>query len=271
MTALEAVACWLVCPVCGEAMSLTQRSLVCPARHTFDVARQGYVNLLGRAAPANADTADMAAARDRFLSAGHYAPITAALSAAVPDARRILEVGAGTGHHLAQVLENHPGATGLAADISVPASRRAARAHPRMAAVVADTWAPLPLADSSVDAVLCVFAPRNPSEFARVLRPGGVVVVVVPRPDHLRELREAHSLMDVGEDKVEGLVRSARGHLELVSTREVSHDLDLTAQEATDLVAMGPNAFHTTVSVPATRTTSSVTCAVLTPTGSWPR
>lgn len=271
MTALDSVVGWLGCPVCGAGLVVAGRSLICPDRHTFDVARQGYVNLLGRSAPANADTADMVAARDRFLSKGHYDPITDAVAAAVPNARRILEVGAGTGHHLARVLDQHPEARGLAADISVPACRRAARAHPRMAAVVSDTWAGLPLQGGAVDAVLCLFAPRNPAEFARVLTDGGVVVVVVPRPDHLKELREAHGLLDVGEDKMDSLVRSARGHLELVSSTDVSHGLDLTAAEATDLVAMGPNAFHTSVQVPATRTTSSVTCAVLAPVRSTPR
>lgn len=233
---------------------------MCSSRHTFDVARQGYVNLLGHAAPANADTAEMVAARDRFLSAGHYRPVTEAITAAVPHARHLLEVGAGTGHHLAGVLDHLPRAQGIAADISVPACRRAAKGHPRMASVVADTWAGLPFRDGCVDTVLCVFAPRNPSEFARVLSTGGTVVVVVPQPEHLLGLRRMHNLIDVGPDKVERLLASAERHLGHIGRTDVSYDLDLTEQEATDLVAMGPNAFHTSPTIPATRVHVSLSC-----------
>lgn len=238
------MATWLRCPVCGAPLHLEHRSLDCPGRHSFDVAKQGYVNLLGHGVPAHADTPEMVAARDRFLSAGHYDPITNAVAHAVRDARRILEVGAGTGHHLARVLDHTPSAQGMAADISVPACRRSAKAHPRMASVVADTWAGLPLLDGAVDTVLCIFAPRNPTEFARVLTAGGRVVVVLPRPDHLRELRATHGLLDIGEDKVERLTQSVRGHLEIISTFDVDFDASLTGAEVNDLIGMGPNAFH---------------------------
>lgn len=239
-------------------------SLVCESRHSFDMARAGYVNLLGRAAPGNADTTQMVAARDRFLGAGHYRPITEAVAALIPDAQRVVEVGAGTGHHLAGVLDQMPRARGLAADVSPAACRRAAKAHPRVASIVADTWAGLPLMENSVDAVLCIFAPRNCSEFARVLSDDGVVVVVLPQPDHLAELRRSHDLLDIGDSKVEKLLDAARGHLDLVSEAPLTTDLVLTQQEATDLVAMGPNAFHSSTAIPATGARSSVTCLTFT-------
>ncbi len=263
MTALGDVLTWLRCPLCHQPFDLVDSSLVCPSKHTYDVARQGYVNLLGRGAPANADTAEMVAARDRFLSAGHYQSITDAVAAAVPHAHRLVDVGAGPGHHLAGVLTQLSGARGLAVDVSVPACRRAARTHPRMASVVADTWAGLPMADGCVDAVLCIFAPRNPAEFARILSDDGVVVVVLPQPDHLAELRRSHALMDVGTAKLEKLVRASGDQLQLVSTTMVSRDLELTQQESTDLVAMGPNAFHATTTVPASRVRLSVACLTL--------
>ncbi len=263
MTALGDVTPWLRCPVCQQDLHFFGSHVACASRHSFDIARQGYLNLLGHAAPANADTADMVAARDRFLTAGHYKPITDEVAAAVPHARRLLEVGAGTGRHLAGVLEHRPLAHGVAADVSVPANRRAAKAHPRMASVVADTWAGLPLHDSSVDAILCIFAPRNLPEFARVLSDDGVVVIVMPQPDHLEELRHSHDLLDVGDAKVEKLMDSARGHLALVSTTSITHELELSEEQATDLVAMGPNAFHTSSTIPATRVTVSVVCITL--------
>ena len=267
MSALGEISPWLRCPVCHQELHSSDHQMACVSRHSFDIARQGYINLLGQAAPANADTALMVAARDRFLTAGHYQPITDAVAAAVPRARRLVEVGAGTGHHLAGVLEQLPEARGLAVDVSVPACRRAARAHPRLASVVADTWAGLPLRDNSVDAITCIFAPRNPSEFARVLSDNGVVVVVIPRPDHLLELREAHGLLNLGEDKKERLLQSTHGHLELVSSTDVSYGLSLSASDATDLVAMGPNAVHGRPAIAATRVAVSVTCVTLTNVG----
>ena len=112
---------WTRCPVCGEPLSAVDGALRCPARHSFDVARQGYVNLLGRAAPANADTAAMLDARARFLASGHYDPIADAVAGAARG-ERLAEVGAGTGFYLARVLDAHPEAEGLATDVSVAAA-----------------------------------------------------------------------------------------------------------------------------------------------------
>ena len=87
--------------------------------------------------------------------------------------------------------------------------------------------------------------------------------MVLPRPDHLQELRAAHGLLGVGENKVERLTQAARGHLEPVANTDIVYDLALTAAEGTDLVAMGPNAFHGRPDVGATRVRVSVTCVVL--------
>ena len=233
---------WLACPVCAATLAREGSALRCAAGHSFDVARQGYVNLLRRAAPENADTPEMLAARDRFLGAGHYAPIAAAVADLARGAGRIVEVGAGTGYYLAAALDAAPDAGGLATDVSPAAARRAARCHPRAAAVVADTWRRLPLPDGAVDLVLCVFAPRNPAEFARVLRPGGRAVVVVPGPGHLRELREGYGLLDVGEDKAERVRESFEGWG--FTQERLSYRLELSTAGVADAIAMGPNAFH---------------------------
>ena len=248
---------WLVCPRCGAPLSRRDGALVCPARHSFDIARQGYVNLLGHAAPANADTPAMVAARDRFLGGGHYAPIAAAVARGAAGARRILEVGAGTGHYLAAALDAAPDAEGLATDVSPAAARRAARCHPRAAAVVADTWAGLPLPDGAVDALLCVFAPRNPAEFDRLLAPTGRLVVAVPAAEHLGELRSRHGLLDVPGDKTAAI--AAAWPAWSADVEEVRYRLDLTGDQVADLIAMGPNAFHT---VPAAPEATGVTVAV---------
>ena len=239
MSALASVAYLLRCPHCRGPLQHDERTLACPAGHSFDVARQGYVNLLTHGQPKNADTPDMVAARERLLSAGHYRPITAAIADATGGRERILEVGAGTGHHLAAALPE--GAVGIAADISVAAAKRAARAHSKVAAIVADTWAELPLKDASMDALLCVFAPRNADEFRRVLAPGGSLVVVVPNPGHLAKIRRHHGLLGIDDDKLEHL---ARDFGEPDRRERVAYKLDLDADGVRDLVGMGPNAFH---------------------------
>lgn len=247
---LDTVLDLLRCPVCEGVLALDAGSVGCAQGHRYDLARQGYLNLLGRPAPANADTQDMVAARSRFLGAGHYAPVSDAVRDGVSEvlpvagAPRVLEVGAGTGHYAARLLDDLDG-RGVALDVSVAAARRAARAHPRLGAVVADVWTTLPLPDRSVDVVLAVFAPRHPSEFARVLPPGGVAVVVTPDPEHLAGLREELGLLDIEPAKQERLAASMPAELVPRTRRRVRFAVELDETAVGDLVAMGPNAFHT--------------------------
>ncbi|MEU6175398.1 putative RNA methyltransferase [Streptantibioticus parmotrematis] len=235
----------LVCPVCGDGLARRTGGLGCPAGHSFDLARQGYVNLLtGNARSGTADTPEMVAARSAFLTAGHYAPLTEAVArAAVQDAPgTVLDAGTGTGHYLAAVLDALPGARGLGLDISKFALRRAARAHPRARAAVWDVWRPLPVRTGAVDLVLNVFAPRNAAEFHRVLRPGGTLLVVTPGPDHLAELRAG--MLDVDADKDERLDRALSGHFRQAERVALEYPMTLTPAEAADAVGMGPSAHH---------------------------
>lgn len=246
---IDAVLDLLRCPLCGKPFALLERSVRCPTGHSFDLAKQGSLNLLGRAAPQHADTAAMVAARSRFLATGSYDAISDAVREVVADARvqvqppRVLEVGAGSGYYAARLLEQTRG-RGLALDISPYAARRAARAFPRLGAVVADVWAPLPVPDQALDVVLAVFAPRNPAEFARVLAPNGLVVVVTPEPAHLYELREALRLLEIEPGKGDRLAAAMPDELEPRTRRECRYRVHLGGATLVDLVAMGPNAFH---------------------------
>ncbi|MEA5650792.1 putative RNA methyltransferase, partial [Cutibacterium granulosum] len=135
---LQPVIDWLACPVCArqgcwQRLTADGTSLVCPHRHTIDVARQGYATMTAGPAGVNADTAGMLDARTRVLSSGLLDPVDDLLARRLHGAQRILEVGAGTGFHLAAVLDRLGApAQGLATDISPAAVRRAAVAHPRM-------------------------------------------------------------------------------------------------------------------------------------------
>jgi 23S rRNA (guanine745-N1)-methyltransferase len=244
----------LRCPLCRQVFTVDGSSVRCASGHRFDLARQGHLNLLGARPPAHADTPAMVAARERFLGGGAYAPVAEALvdaartglrtaRGAAPTTPSLLEVGAGTGYYTAALVEGL-GGRAVALDVSAAAARRAARAHPRVAAVVADAWAVLPLGDGVVDVVVSVFAPRNPAEFARVLRPDGVLVVVTPRPDHLQAVREVLGLLEIEPGKQERLATSLAEHFSPAAEVDVRFEDSWPRSVVVDLVAMGPNAFH---------------------------
>lgn len=232
----------LRCPVCTGALEEGEGVLRCAEGHSFDIARQGYVNLV----PGPGDSAEMVEARDAFLAAGHFARLSAALAeeAEGADESAIVDIGAGTGHHLARVLDAMPERMGLALDSSTPALRRAARSHPRAAAVGADAWKPLPLKDGIAAVILSVFAPRNPTEMARVLAPGGALLAVTPTTRHLFELVGPLGLLSVPEDKADRLDEQLGSHFALDERRSVEHSMFLNREEAAQLVRMGPSAWH---------------------------
>jgi SAM-dependent methyltransferase len=194
----------------------------------------------------------MVAARAAVQDAGHSEPLTAVLADEAstvegPESSEpvVLDVGAGTGHCLAAVLDRLPRARGIAVDASRDAARRAARAHPRIAAVRADIWQQIPLGDATVDLALCVFAPRNVNELVRVLRPDGALVVVTPAPEHLLELASLHTIT-VDPHKVERLNRQIGPGppLRAGQIRRISWTMTLTALEAEAVLRMGPAAKH---------------------------
>jgi 23S rRNA (guanine745-N1)-methyltransferase len=244
---LSDVVPYLRCPLCAGELSDDAGALRCTRGHSFDVARQGYVNLLVGSAPAGADTPEMVAARAEVFAAGHFEGLTEAVVQAGSGQGLVVDAGAGTGHYLAAVLAQEPaGLTkGLALDIAKPAARWAAKAHPRIGSAVCDVWRGLPVADACADVLLDVFAPRNPAEFHRVLRPDGRLVVVTPQPQHLTELVHGLGLlgMDPGKDERldSGLLGWFRGIGDTVHTSR--HDV--THADALRLAAMGPSAFHT--------------------------
>jgi 23S rRNA (guanine745-N1)-methyltransferase len=223
--------------------------LRCRAGHSFDVARQGYVNLV----PGRGDTTEMVAARAEFLDSGHYRQLDHALAgeaaqasreARAPAAGTVLDLGSGTAHHLAAVLDVLPDRLGLALDSSTAALRRAARAHPRAAAIGADTWKPLPLRDGAAAIALSVFAPREAGEIARVLAPGGALITVTPTTRHLYELVGPLGLLSVPDDKKDRLDAQLGSQFNLAARRTIEHSMFLARDEAAQIVRMGPSAWH---------------------------
>ena len=231
--------------------------LVSESGHSFDVAKQGYVTLApGAGLKHKGDSSEMVSARETFLSLGHFAPFVEAVTGAVQDALdanelpetaepMLLEVGAGTGYYLAHTLDSIAEARGVGLDISPHAAKHLAKCHPRVGAVVADVWERLPLQDDSIDAVSVVFAPRNPAEFQRILRPGGEVVVLTPDLGHLDELREPLGILGVEEGKIERMYEQAAGYLEQAGDPvDISYPMTLDRASIAAQVGMSPSARH---------------------------
>ncbi|GAA2028201.1 methyltransferase domain-containing protein [Catenulispora yoronensis] len=258
--------------------------ILCEEGHAFDVARPGYVSLLtGSGGAGTADTAAMVADRVDFLAAGHYAPIADLIAelareadARVPDDACVVDLGAGTGYYLARVLDSIESAAGesgtaprvgVALDISKHAARHAAKAHPRIGAIVADAWAGLPLRGRAASVVLNVFAPRNAREMRRVVHPAGRAVVVVPEPEHLGELIAEYGLMAVDERKGDRLREQFGGRFEVVDEVPLGRRLELSAREVAQVIGMGPNAWHAEVGrvVEGAEVTVAVRAYVLAP------
>ncbi len=227
---------YLRCPYCGGELLDAGGAVRCVSGHSFDVARQGYVDLSGGRRVVG-DSASMVAAREAFLAAGHFSVIADAVrTAASKGDGCVVEVGAGTGYYLVRARGSRDG---IALDSSRYAARRAARAG--LGAVVCDVWREFPVRDGVAAAVLCVFAPRNAGEMRRVLAPGGVIVVVTPTPRHLAGLVGPLGLVRVDERKPERLA-AALG--EPVREREIEAELHLSRDDVAALIGMGPSAHH---------------------------
>ncbi|MGD7706083.1 putative RNA methyltransferase [Microlunatus sp. Y2014] len=241
----------LRCPGCGTELAVTDRVLGCRTTHRYDIAKQGYVNLLSTPAGANADTAEMITAREGHLSRGHHDAVRELLVAR--SGAVVLDAGAGPGWYLAGLPDT---SRGLALDLSVAAARRAARVDARVGAVVCDLWGPLPVDSGVIDTVWCVFAPRNFDEYARVLRPGGELIMVIPGADHLHELVSAGLTIGVEpakEERLQEQLTAMTGPRRLVPRWREQFRTEAAADAAAvaDVIGMGPSAHH-----PTTRSTA---------------
>ena len=211
----------------------------------------------------------MLRARRVFLDRGHYAPLAEQISRTVEghlrqtpassprrhigDGREtvdILDSGCGEGYYLEQ-LQAHLAACmpnmqcrlwGL--DSSREAARLTARRCRAATVVVADCKDALPFSTGSLDVLIAIFAPRNPAEFARVLAPGGLLLIVVPDHDHLAELRDHVHLLSIEENKLQHVLDSLTGLFTAFDVRALKLALDLSPDDLSHLVTMSPSHRH---------------------------
>ncbi len=226
--------------------------------HSFDVAREGYVNLLRRhkKLPGTVgDAPEMLRARREFLARGFYEPLSDVVNemvaTAVADhpAPVIVDVGCGEGYYLrrlAQRLAGQPAAL-FGVDIAKTAVRLAAKGGGGYGRyLVADVNEQLPFADQSVHMLLNLFAPRHPAEFARLVTPGGLLLVVIPAPDHLQSLREQFALMGIQAEKEAHITAQFAGLFAAQPAQTVRFPLQLDTLSLSWLIQMMPGARHLT-------------------------
>jgi 23S rRNA (guanine745-N1)-methyltransferase len=231
----------LLCPVRGCHLALArpvgtekERRLLCPRGHSFDVARSGYINLLQpqeRRSKKPGDTAPAAAARRRLHDRGVTEPMLHAIAEliAASPADIVLDAGCGDGFYLGS-LARLRGFDAHGIDISTPAVDAAARRYPECEWIVANADRFVPYADSSFSGVLSITARMNSREFRRVLRPGGRLIVALPAPDDLIELRGA------GRDRVARTVETFARDFTLVDRRRATAAADLDAAAVHDVL-----------------------------------
>ena len=180
----------------------------------------------------------------------------------------IVDSGCGTGYYLTELLARRDDWRALALDVSVDAVAMAVRsagtraAGTRTAGVAADVWRALPVRDDTADVVLCVFAPRNAAEFARLLRPHGRLIVVTPGENHLVQLRESGRVIGMQSDKLAHLDDAVSGLFAVDDRRRLEYDVDLLPHEVRSLAGMGPSGHHGTAETPSDAGSARVTVAV---------
>ena len=235
----------LLCPVCGEPLNLADRQYVCPQKHSFDMARQGYVNLLTvqqKHSLNPGDTREQVLSRREFLEAGFYAPIADTLIETAKElglSGQILDVGCGEGYYssrLADALEAP--LTGL--DISKEAVRCAAAKYKGKQWLCA-TAAHIPVENGSVDLMTSLFALTLPEEFARVLKQGGYYFQVLAAEDHLLALKGI--IYDRLNFKEKNTVPELPG-FELVKSVPIRFSFTVEGQQIRNLFSMTPHVFR---------------------------
>ena len=235
----------LVCPVCGLQLNPVGKQYVCPQNHSFDVARQGYVNLLTvqqKHSLNPGDTREQVLSRREFLEAGYYAPIAEALIETAKElglSGQILDVGCGAGYYSAQ-LADALGAELTGLDISKEAVRCAAAKYKGKQWLCA-TAAHIPVEDGSVDLLTSLFALTLPEEFHRILKEGGYYFQVLAAEDHLLGLKRI--IYDRLNFKEKNTVPELPGFV-LHKSIPIRFDFTVEGAQVMNLFSMTPHVFR---------------------------
>lgn len=237
------------CPICQESMTLVESSLKCSNRHSFDLAKFGYVNLAPQIKQsANYDKENFQN-RQQILEAGFYQNILKGISdilATKPSAKTVLDIGCGEGFYSRKLQESHPDKAFYAFDISKDSVQIAAKSEPNWAVnwFVGDL-AQLPIKDTSMDILLDIFSPANYGEFRRVLSKDGILIKVIPTENHLKEIRQMVQEQLTNKDySNQDIKNHFQEHFSIQYSQIASLTKPITAEQRQALLSMTPLLFH---------------------------
>ena len=237
------------CPICQENLTLVETSFKCCNRHSFDLAKFGYINLEPQIKQsANYDKENFQN-RQQILEAGFYQAILEAVSDLLSNsknAKTILDIGCGEGFYSRKLQERHPDKTFYAFDISKDSVQIAAKSEPNWAVnwFVGDL-ARLPIKDASMDILLDIFSPANYGEFRRVLSKDGILIKVIPTKNHLKEIRQKVQDQLTNKDySNQDIKNHFQNNFTILSSKTASLTKPITAEQLQALLSMTPLLFH---------------------------
>lgn len=237
------------CPICQENLTLVESSLKCENRHSFDLAKFGYVNLAPQIKQsANYDKENFQN-RQQILEAGFYQTILDAISdliASSKTAKTILDIGCGEGFYSRKLQEVHPDKIFYAFDISKDSVQIAAKSEPNWAVnwFVGDLTQ-LPIKDASMNILLDIFSPANYGEFQRVLSKDGILIKVIPTENHLKEIRQiVQDQLTKKDYSNQDIKVHFQEYFSIQSIQAASLTKSITAEQRQALLSMTPLLFH---------------------------
>ena len=237
------------CPICQENLTLLETNFKCCNRHSFDLAKFGYVNLAPQIKQsANYDKENFQN-RQQILEAGFYQAILDAVSDLLASSKTtttILDIGCGEGFYSRKLQESHSEKTFYAFDISKDSVQIAAKSEPNWAVnwFVGDL-ARLPIKDASMDILLDIFSPANYGEFRRVLSKDGILIKVIPTENHLKEIRQKVQDQLTNKDySNQDIKNHFQEHFTILSSQTASLTKTITAEQLQALLSMTPLLFH---------------------------
>ncbi|BCP57955.1 rRNA (guanine-N1)-methyltransferase [Streptococcus parasuis] len=238
---------FFACPHCGQALGLDLNSLRCPNRHTFDIAKQGYVNLAPQVKQSANYHKSSFENRQAFLEAGYYDHLYEALEGKIAELglQSVLDIGCGEGFYSRKLAEKMD-LDILAFDISKDSILLAARSdRTKSVKWFVGDLTKLPIQDQAIEGILDIFSPANYQEFARVLKAGGAILKLVPGPNHLKELRylAKDQLRKESYDNRD-IVEHFKAYVGQVEQVLVSRTLPISADHAQVLAGMTPLFFQ---------------------------
>ena len=237
------------CPICQENLTLVESSFKCNNRHSFDLAKFGYVNLAPQIKQsANYDKENFQN-RQQILESGFYHAILEAVSDLLANSETsttVLDIGCGEGFYSRKLQERHPDKTFYAFDISKDSVQIAAKSEPNWAVnwFVGDL-ARLPIKDASMDILLDIFSPANYGEFRRVLSKDGILIKVIPTKNHLKEIRQKVQDQLTNKDySNQDIKNHFQNNFTILSSKTSSLTKPITAEQLQALLSMTPLLFH---------------------------